>query len=332
VYFSALNSLYEFLSYEEDLEHNPIPAFRKRYLQDKTSSDGEERQLISVSEMAGLVLSVMKTRDKAVILLFAKTGVRRNELIRIDLQDIDWEEQSIKLKPTAKRTNQIVFFDDECARVLKKWINIRNEADPETDALFINQENDRLQRHGIYSVVNKTCRKDRITQSRRRQIRRKVHTTLLSSLVYNAPSKIRDETRVSQRVTRRFTGSRSHGILQSYRPRGTQRGLFDTHPTTEFVVAVNGKAGDPEWYSFLSLFFPLNGTLHDWIIFKIEASEVKLYLTLATFSPMVGQRLERAWDLQQRRIAAFPYADVAGDIEIVSIRQRTPSGFPLIPG
>jgi integrase/recombinase XerD len=157
VYFSALNSLYEFLSYEEDLEHNPIPAFRKRYLQDKTSSDGEERQLISVSEMAGLVLSVMKTRDKAVILLFAKTGVRRNELI--DLQDIDWEEQSIKLKPTAKRTNQIVFFDDECARVLKKWINIRNEADPETDALFINQENDRLQRHGIYSVVTKHAEK-----------------------------------------------------------------------------------------------------------------------------------------------------------------------------
>lgn len=153
VYFSALNSFYQFLTYEEDLTHNPVPAFRKRYLQAKTSDDGEKRQLISVSEMAGLVMSVMKTRDKAIILLFAKTGVRRNELIQIDVQDIDWEAQSIKLKPTAKRSNNTVFFDDECARVLKKWVEIRNQAEPETDALFINQENGRLQRNGVYTVV-----------------------------------------------------------------------------------------------------------------------------------------------------------------------------------
>lgn len=155
VYFSALNSFYQFLTYEEDFSHNPVPAFRSRYLQAQKSDDGESRQLISVSEMAGLVMSVMKTRDKAIILLFAKTGVRRNELIQIDIQDIDWEEQSIKLKPTAKRTNNIVFFDDECARVLKKWVGIRDQAEPETDALFINQEGDRLQRHGVYSVVTK---------------------------------------------------------------------------------------------------------------------------------------------------------------------------------
>jgi len=153
VYFSALNSFYQYLIYEEDFTHNPVPAFRKRYLQDNTSDDGEQRQLISVSEMAGLVMSVMKTRDKAIILLFAKTGVRRNELIQIDVQDIDWEAQSIKLKPTAKRSNKIVFFDDECARVLKKWAEIRNQAEPETDALFINQNKSRLQRNGVYTVV-----------------------------------------------------------------------------------------------------------------------------------------------------------------------------------
>jgi len=159
VYFSALNSLYEFLTFEEYLDHNPVPAFRKRYLQNLNSDDGEERQLISVSEMAGLVISIMKTRNKAIILVLAKTGIRRNELIQIDISDIDWEEQSIKLKPTAKRSNRTVFFDGECARVLKKWIEIRNKSDPDTEALFINQENNRLQRNGVYTVVTKHAEK-----------------------------------------------------------------------------------------------------------------------------------------------------------------------------
>ena len=154
-YFSALSSFYGYLTYEEKLSRNPVSPFQERYLDNDTTSGEEERQLISVSEMAGLVMSVMKTRDKAIILLFAKTGVRRKELIQIDVQDIDWEQQSVRLKPTAKRTNQIVFFDDECSRVLKKWLEIRNEAEPETDALFTNQENERLQRNGVYSVVTK---------------------------------------------------------------------------------------------------------------------------------------------------------------------------------
>lgn len=159
VYFSALNTLYEFLSFEEYLDHNPVPAFRTRYLQNLNSNDGEERQLISVSEMAGLVMSIMKTRDKALVLVLAKTGIRRNELIQLDINDVNWEEQSIKLKPTAKRSNRTVFFDGECAQILKKWIEIRNKSNPDTEALFINQEDGRLQRNGVYTVVTKHAEK-----------------------------------------------------------------------------------------------------------------------------------------------------------------------------
>lgn len=155
VYFSALNSLYEFLTFEGYLGRNPIPAFRRRYLQNINPSDGEERQLISVSEMAGLIMSIMKTRDKAIILTFAKTGIRRKELVQIDVDDVNWEKQSIKLKPTAKRSNRTVYFDRECAQVLRRWMNIRDKSNPDTDALFTNREDNRLQEGGIYLVVTK---------------------------------------------------------------------------------------------------------------------------------------------------------------------------------
>jgi integrase/recombinase XerD len=158
-YYSALSSFYNYLVYEEYVDQNPVPPFRKRYLKDQSSDDGEDRQLISVSEMAGLIMSIIKTRDKAVILLLAKTGIRRGELVRIDLDDINWEKQSIKLKPTPKRSNQTVYFDDECARILKNWKEIRDEAEPDTNALFINQEGDRLQRNGVYNLVTKHAEK-----------------------------------------------------------------------------------------------------------------------------------------------------------------------------
>jgi len=154
-YFSALSSFYGYLVYEEIVGRNPIPPFRERYLKKNNSAAKESRQLISVSEMSGLIIATLNTRNKAIILLLAKTGIRRKELILIDVSDINWEEQSIELKPRAKRSNRTVFFDEECARYLKKWMKVREREEPETDALFINQQGDRLLKNGVYNAVTK---------------------------------------------------------------------------------------------------------------------------------------------------------------------------------
>jgi integrase/recombinase XerD len=127
-YFSSLSSLYEYLAYEGYVTSNPVLAVRKRYLKAyKKNGENAERKLISVEEMSTLVNSVFSVRDRALITLLAKTGVRRGELIRIDLEDIDWEEQSITLKPRAKRSNRVVFFDGETAKVLREWLEVRGQ-------------------------------------------------------------------------------------------------------------------------------------------------------------------------------------------------------------
>jgi integrase/recombinase XerD len=99
----------------------------------------------------------MNPRDKAIVTLLAKTGIRRGELIRIDLEDIDWIDQSIRLKPHPKRSNCLVFFDDECARVLKRWMKTRDSyhVQPGCSALFVNERGGRLQRHGVSHAVTK---------------------------------------------------------------------------------------------------------------------------------------------------------------------------------
>lgn len=163
-YFSALQSFYEFLELEDYIEKNPMLKFRRRYLKDykrKIRVNGNSRRkLISVEEMGVLIDSIMDPRDKAVIAVLAKTGIRRKECCNIDVDDVDWVEQCIHLKPTAKRTNLDVFFDDECSRILKRWMVSREtRANKGTKALFLNERGGRLWRNAIYELVVKHATK-----------------------------------------------------------------------------------------------------------------------------------------------------------------------------
>jgi len=158
-YFSALSSFYNFLQYESLHRENPVPPFMKRYLRryKKTNNPGSERKLISVEEMAMLINSVLDPRDKAIITVLAKTGVRRGELIDMDVNDIDWEMQSIRLKPKAKRSNHTVYFDDETSMILRRWLRARENYNvkPGCRALFVGEHGGQLKRHGVYHAVTK---------------------------------------------------------------------------------------------------------------------------------------------------------------------------------
>jgi len=157
--FTTLSSFYEYLAYEGLLEMNPVLQVRKRYLRRyKDNDDGQTRQLISVEEMTRLINSTLDARDKAIITLFAKTGIRRKELIALDIDDIEWVEQSIRLKPTAKRTNRTVFFDDETSFILRRWLRVRESRNRDgSKALFINNRSERIQRSGVSRMVEKVA-------------------------------------------------------------------------------------------------------------------------------------------------------------------------------
>lgn len=124
--FASLSSFYDFLVAEEEIEANPIQPFRRRYLKTyKDDSDQETRQLISIQDASRLVNSTLKTEYKAILMLLLKTGMRAGELCSLDLSDISLERGEILLKPTAKRSNRLLFFDPETARVLQSWLAAR---------------------------------------------------------------------------------------------------------------------------------------------------------------------------------------------------------------
>jgi integrase/recombinase XerD len=158
---SGISSFYGYLAFEDYVGKNPVPEVRKRYLTPyKKRSEGDDespRKLISVEQMSMLINSVLDVRDRSILTLFAKTGLRRNELISLNITDINWTEQSITLqrKQFKKRSGRTVFFDDETARMLKRWLRQRESLSPDTSALFTNERGGRLKRHGIYQMTVK---------------------------------------------------------------------------------------------------------------------------------------------------------------------------------
>ena len=157
-YFSALQSFYDYLQFEGKVTSNPIPGYRKRYLKplrrEAMKDRSGQRQVPDIETTKRYVHSIMDARGQAIVVLLLKTGIRREELADIEMDDIDWLDMSITLKAKPKRTNLIVFFDDETARVLRRWVSIRKARGAGDDGpLFVNQYRERLGRNGIYYGV-----------------------------------------------------------------------------------------------------------------------------------------------------------------------------------
>jgi len=161
--FSTISSLFKRLMRKGHvkLTENPALTVREDLLKgykNGQNSDAQVFRVVTTDEMRKLIHSTFAPRDRAIMMLLAKTGIRRGELLTIDLDDIDWENQSIELKPKAKRTNKTVYFDDECAWALKRWLKQRRtmkvtREDAER-ALFLNNRGGRLGRNGVECIVN----------------------------------------------------------------------------------------------------------------------------------------------------------------------------------
>lgn len=155
--FSALSAFYDYLAFHGFTDRNLVLPFRKRYLRMyKKNNNDSPRKLLTIEEMSQLVNSILDPRDKAIALVLAKTGARRGEMLKIDVDDINWDNYSIMLKTAAKRSNRTVFFDDECAFVLKRWLKVREQLNPATHALFVSYQTlNRLSRNGAYQAIVK---------------------------------------------------------------------------------------------------------------------------------------------------------------------------------
>ena len=153
-YFSAIRTYYDYLIIEGELETNPILAFRKRYLtnhKQKTNGDNS-RQLISIDQMIELISSAEEILHITLMLVLAKTGIRKGELLAMDIYDLNLGKGEIIIKPKAKRTNRLLFIDEETVLALKQCLEWRKPR-AKCKALWISPMGQRMHKDDPYDIV-----------------------------------------------------------------------------------------------------------------------------------------------------------------------------------
>lgn len=122
--FSALSSFYEYLIYKKHVTVNPITGFRKRYLDGAEESD--RRQILEIDEARALILLLKdQVRELAILLTLAKTGIRREELMLLQPDDIDFQRGTIIIERKKRAKNRIRYMDNELCSVLEQYISWR---------------------------------------------------------------------------------------------------------------------------------------------------------------------------------------------------------------
>ena len=155
--YTCVSAFYEFLIAEELVEYNPIVPFRKYYLRRyKNGSDSESRKLIGVEDASRLVNSILDSRDKCILVLLFKTGMRVGELTSLDVIDVDLDKGEVILKLKKKRSNRVLFLDEEAIAVLQRWLVARrNRKGTEIKALFLSKVGTRIAKKSIEELIEK---------------------------------------------------------------------------------------------------------------------------------------------------------------------------------
>lgn len=97
-----------------------------------------------------------KIRDVAIVTLLLGTGMRISECVGININDIDFTTNGLKI--TRKGGSQtILYFSDEVKVALVDWLNIRNENEylVEEPALFTSLQNRRISPRAVQNLVKK---------------------------------------------------------------------------------------------------------------------------------------------------------------------------------
>lgn len=97
-----------------------------------------------------------KVRDTAIMTLLLGTGLRVSECVGLNLNDIDFKINAIKI--TRKGGNQVIlYFSDEVKVALYEWIEERSQNPQliEEPALFTSLQNKRISTRAVQNLVKK---------------------------------------------------------------------------------------------------------------------------------------------------------------------------------
>lgn len=154
---SALRSFFRFALKRELVEKDPAHSVKGPKKQKPLPQFVTEKEMNKLLDEQMTEEDYKSVRTRTIFILFYETGLRRSELVRLNMGDIDWEMHQLKV--TGKRDKQrIVPFGAELAKQLEKYVDSRNKEFGTVDSkgpLLLNDKGERITGNQVYSLVRK---------------------------------------------------------------------------------------------------------------------------------------------------------------------------------
>ena len=164
---SSLRSFYNYYFQNERIEKNTAELVPVPKLHEKAIIRLEPNEVATLLDQveAGAKLTKKelayhektKVRDMALLTLLLGTGIRVSECVGLDLQDVDFENDGIKIRRKGGY-EAVVYFGDEVESALREYMKEREHIIPASgheNALFLSMQNRRIAVRSVENLVKK---------------------------------------------------------------------------------------------------------------------------------------------------------------------------------
>lgn len=157
VQWSALNSFFQFLV-PNYIKENPVAETRRPKIKDNPNVT-----YLTPEEIAKIINNVdvianekVRNRDLCILKLGLSTGLRVSAISQIDLDDIDWKSNQIRVTEKGDVDNYVL-IGENLKKQIKLWVDDRNKYfhTENTNALFVSQHKKRISVDTINRIMTK---------------------------------------------------------------------------------------------------------------------------------------------------------------------------------
>ncbi len=157
--WSALNTFFDFLvNKKEYISENPMkkterPIINTEHEVTYLTSEEIKSLLEAVDKAESMVIAA---RDRTIICLLLATGLRVSALTNINIEDIDFDNNTIKVIEKRQKVREIQ-FGEQTKELLQTWLRTRTKyfASADTTALFVSQQKKRITRQSVFNIIKK---------------------------------------------------------------------------------------------------------------------------------------------------------------------------------
>ena len=156
--WSSLNTFYKFLMQKKYIKENPMAQTERPKIRTQHSvtymTQKEIQSVFNRIEKEGRPMT--KNRDRCIIALGLGTGLRVSAIVNINVEDIDFKTNNIRVIEKGRKVRE-VSFSNHLRKALLIWLDDRARlfGGGETGPLFISQKKNRMSVDSVQGVVKK---------------------------------------------------------------------------------------------------------------------------------------------------------------------------------